>query len=51
MKQERFCMLIPNWLKEEIRVISKEKGITMSEYIKDVLKESIRKEKENKKNN
>lgn len=45
MKSERLYMVIPPWLKEESKKIAKSKGITLSEYIKDVLKDAVNKEK------
>jgi antitoxin component of RelBE/YafQ-DinJ toxin-antitoxin module len=45
MKSERLYMVIPPWLKEEAKKIAESKGITLSEYIKDVLKDAVSKEK------
>lgn len=45
MKSERLYMVIPLWLKDEAKKIAESKGITLSEYIKDVLKDSVNKEK------
>jgi hypothetical protein len=38
-------MVLPKWLKDEIKKQSNEKGIGMSEFIKDILKESVRQER------
>jgi antitoxin component of RelBE/YafQ-DinJ toxin-antitoxin module len=48
MKSERLYMVIPGWLKEEAKAIAESKGITLSEYIKDILKDAVKKEKEQK---
>lgn len=40
-KQERFQLVIPLWLKERIKQVSEEKGISMSEAIKDILKKGL----------
>jgi antitoxin component of RelBE/YafQ-DinJ toxin-antitoxin module len=44
MKSERLYMVIPAWLKEEAKNIAEAKGITLSEYIKDVLKDAVQRE-------
>jgi hypothetical protein len=41
MKQTRFQLVIPQWLKDELIKASEAKGISMSEYIKDTLKSSL----------
>ncbi len=38
MKQERLDMLCPKWLKDELKKMADEKGISLSDYIRDVLK-------------
>lgn len=38
MKSERLEIVIPKWLKDAIREAAANKGITMSEYVKDTLK-------------
>jgi antitoxin component of RelBE/YafQ-DinJ toxin-antitoxin module len=48
MKSERLHMVIPGWLKEEAKAIAESKGITLSEYIKDVLKDAVKKESSKK---
>ncbi len=37
-KQVRYQMVIPEWLKTELEGIAKNKGISLAELIKDVLK-------------
>lgn len=44
MKSERLDLVIPAWLKEQIKEMAKQKGITMSEYIKDVLKGAVQRD-------
>jgi predicted HicB family RNase H-like nuclease len=41
MKQTRFQLVIPQWLKDELVKAAESKGISMSEYIKDTLKSSL----------
>lgn len=41
--QERFQLVMPSWLKEELRLLAEKKGISMSEAIKDILKSAINK--------
>lgn len=41
MKQERFQMVMPLWLKNELIKIANIKGVSVSELIKDILKQSI----------
>ena len=40
-KQERFQLVIPAWLKNEVRKIAELKQISLSEAIKDILKKEI----------
>lgn len=44
-KSERLHLVLPSWLKTALKQAADAKGITMSEYIKDVLKDSLKKEK------
>jgi predicted HicB family RNase H-like nuclease len=44
MKQERLDMVVPAWLKQALRDAAKNKGVSMSEYVKDILKEAIKNE-------
>lgn len=39
--QERFQLVIPAWLKEEVKKIAKKRNISMSEAIKDILKQYV----------
>lgn len=41
MKQERLQIVLPKWLKDELKKAADDKGISMGEYIKDVLKMSL----------
>jgi predicted HicB family RNase H-like nuclease len=41
MKSKRFEVVLPEWLKAELKVESDKKGISMSEYIKDLLKQHV----------
>lgn len=43
MKSEKLHMVIPAWLKDALRLAAAEKGVNMSEYVKDVLKEAVKK--------
>lgn len=45
MRQERLNMVIPGWLKESLRKIAESKNITLSEYIKDALKEAEKRDR------
>ena len=40
--QERFQLVLPSWLKIEIKKIAESKQISMSEAIKDILKQHIK---------
>ena len=42
-KQVRYQMVIPEWLKSELEDIAKNKGISLAELIKDVLKSYVEK--------
>lgn len=41
MKQDRLQIVIPKWLKGELKTAADNKGISMAEYIKDTLKSSL----------
>lgn len=45
VKTSRLQLILPTWLKDRIRVAAEAKGITMSEYIKDAVKQALEKEK------
>lgn len=47
--QTRFYMVMPQWLKDEIREISEKRQISMGELIKDILKKGIEEYKNNNK--
>jgi hypothetical protein len=44
MKSERLQLVLPAWLKSALREAATNKGVNMSEYIKDLLKESVNQE-------
>jgi hypothetical protein len=46
MKSSRIYLVAPEWLKREIQEVADAKGITMSEYIKDTMKEAVKLDKE-----
>ena len=48
MKFVRLDILLPAWLKDTLKELSAEKGLTPSEYIRDVLKAHVAKELEKK---
>ena len=50
MKQERLQIVIPKWLKDELKQDADDKGISMSEFIKDSLKSILDREKQSKTN-
>jgi metal-responsive CopG/Arc/MetJ family transcriptional regulator len=50
MKQERLQIVIPKWLKDELKQAADDKGISMSEFIKDSLKNILDREKQSKTN-
>lgn len=41
---ERFNMVLPKWLKDAIKEAAEVKGVGMSEYVKDVLKDAVKKD-------
>ena len=41
----RFQLVLPRWLRDEVLAHANAKGISMSEFIKDSLKESTAREK------
>ena len=48
---ERFNMVLPKWLKEAIKEAAELKGVGMSEYVKDALKEAVKRDLPNNSNN
>ena len=42
MKQERLDMVVPAWLKQSLKVSARERGVTLSEFVKDILKQAVR---------
>ncbi len=48
MRTERLHLLVPEWLKLAIKDRADELGISMSEYIKDNLKETVKRESKTK---
>jgi hypothetical protein len=47
-KSKRFQLILPVWLDAATRRTAQEKGISASEYIKDALKEAIRRDQKDK---
>jgi predicted HicB family RNase H-like nuclease len=41
---KKFNLIMPNWLREQLEIVAKAKGIGMSEYIKDELKIALRRD-------
>jgi hypothetical protein len=44
MKSERYEIVLPSWLKAAVAKAAKAKGISMAEYIKDAIKEALKKD-------
>ena len=44
MKQERFNLVWPSWLKEAATKAAKERGVSIAEYIKDLIKRDLTKD-------
>jgi predicted DNA binding CopG/RHH family protein len=47
VQSERLQLILPSWLKNELRKSAAAKGINMSEYIKDTLKQAVQSGKPN----
>lgn len=45
-QSERFSMVLPKWLKDAITDLAKKKGVSLSEYVKDLLKREVLEERE-----
>lgn len=41
---ERFNMVLPKWLKDAIKEAAELKGVGMSEYVKDALKDAVKRD-------
>lgn len=41
----RLQIVLPEWLKTELALVAEELGVSMSEYIKDALKEKLNRRK------
>lgn len=41
---EKFIMVIPKWLKADLRKAASLKGVNMSEYTKDLIKEAVKRD-------
>jgi hypothetical protein len=41
VKQERFDMVCPAWLKQSLKELADAKNVTLSEYVKDLLKSHV----------
>lgn len=50
-KSDRFEMVLPPWLKAAVKECADLKGVGMSEYVKDVLKEAVKRDLEGKEKN
>ncbi len=46
MKSTRLDILLPGWLKIKLQELAEAKGVTPSEYIRDILKSHVEKETE-----
>ena len=46
----RFQLVLPRWLRDEVLAHANAKGISMSEFIKDSLKEEIASERKSESN-
>lgn len=44
----RFQLVLPRWLRDEVQTVANEKGISMSEFIKDSLKSQLERERKPK---
>jgi hypothetical protein len=49
-ESERLTFICPKWLKDELKQAADDKGISMSEFIKDSLKSILDREKQSKTN-
>lgn len=49
-ESERLTFICPKWLKDAIKEVAAAKGINMSEFIKDSLKEATARESKSKTN-
>jgi len=43
-KSERIALVAPAWLKLALQDIAEEKGISLSEYLKDIAKEAVKRD-------
>ena len=43
-KTERIHLVAPAWLKKALQEIAEEKGISLSEYLKDIAKEAVKRD-------
>lgn len=50
-KLTRFNMLLPDWLLAAMKRCAERKGITMTEFVKDAIKEAVRKDEEHERRN
>ena len=46
-KTERIHLVAPAWLKKALQEIAEEKGISLSEYLKDIAKEAVKRDGKN----
>ena len=43
-ESEKLLIVTPKWLKEKLREAAALKGVTMSEYVKDLIKEAVKRD-------
>lgn len=48
MKSSRIHLVAPEWLKTAMQEVADSKGISLSEYIKDAMKEAVKKDQKQK---
>jgi hypothetical protein len=45
-KTARLEMVVPEYLKSELKALADKKGITLTEYVQDLIKEAVFKDKQ-----
>ena len=45
-ESEKLLIVTPKWLKDKLREAALLKGVTMSEYVKDLIKEAVKRDLE-----
>jgi hypothetical protein len=46
IKTARFHMLLSEYLKEELKILAEKRGVSASEYVQDLIKEAVFKDKQ-----